>query len=588
MSEKASPRRTAVLTLGALGVVFGDIGTSPLYAMRESALAAGGTAPAPEAVLGALSLIFWALMIVVTLKYVIFIMQADNDGEGGVLALAALAHRSPGLGRWTKTAIGVSAILGLALFYGDGMLTPAISVLSAVEGLGEGGPQFEPLIMPLSLIILIGLFVLQSRGTDRIGKLFGPIMLVWFFTLAVLGFAAIVKAPMILKAISPSYAVALFVDKPWIAFVSLGSVVLAVTGCEALYADMGHFGRLPIRLAWLVISLPALLLDYFGQGAELLMNPKFAPLAFYSIAPGWAHYPLVILATAATIIASQAVISGVFSITRQAVQLGQLPRMEIRHTSVTEAGQIYVPRSNAMLCIGVVASAAVMAPVMNVLLFAYGIGEPAHAGVKPLPAPQANLVRSVAEGMFGGTLPVNMIVIGAVIGALIIMLDLYLKRRGSRWSSPVLAVAVGIYLPLDVSTPILAGGIVAEMVARWHVKNSDGGDHELLKQNGMLFAAGLITGEALVGEHERLTERVNQMLERVEASLKQCLRLGLMDSNARADTAAAVPLPADYDPAVRASLLVSYIVGRWHRYARSGFVRMPDEHADAQLRLILQ
>src|SRR5580698_2380600 len=372
MSEKASPRRTAVLTLGALGVVFGDIGTSPLYAMRESALAAGGTAPAPEAVLGALSLIFWALMIVVTLKYVIFIMQADNDGEGGVLALAALAHRSPGLGRWTKTAIGVSAILGLALFYGDGMLTPAISVLSAVEGLGEGGPQFEPLIMPLSLIILIGLFVLQSRGTDRIGKLFGPIMLVWFFTLAVLGFAAIVKAPMILKAISPSYAVALFVDKPWIAFVSLGSVVLAVTGCEALYADMGHFGRLPIRLAWLVISLPALLLDYFGQGAELLMNPKFAPLAFYSIAPGWAHYPLVILATAATIIASQAVISGVFSITRQAVQLGQLPRMEIRHTSVTEAGQIYVPRSNAMLCIGVVLIVLIFKS-SNALATAYGI-----------------------------------------------------------------------------------------------------------------------------------------------------------------------------------------------------------------------
>jgi KUP system potassium uptake protein len=371
-SSKASPRRTAILTLGALGVVFGDIGTSPLYAMRESVLSAGGAAPAPEAVLGALSLIFWSLLIVVTLKYVIFIMQADNDGEGGVLALAALAHRSPGLGRWTKTAIGVSAIFGLALFYGDGMLTPAISVLSAVEGLAEGGPQFAQLVMPVSLVILIGLFVLQSRGTDKIGKLFGPVMLIWFATMAILGFAAILKAPEILKGVSPQYAIALFVHEPWVAFVSLGSVVLAVTGCEALYADMGHFGRLPIRLAWLVISLPALFLDYFGQGAELLMHPRQAPLAFYSIAPSWAHYPLVFLATAATIIASQAVISGVFSITRQAVQLGQLPRMEIRHTSVTEAGQIYVPRSNAMLCIGVVLIVLIFKS-SNALAAAYGI-----------------------------------------------------------------------------------------------------------------------------------------------------------------------------------------------------------------------
>jgi KUP system potassium uptake protein len=433
---KPSPKRTAILTLGALGVVFGDIGTSPLYAMRESALAAGGAAPAPEAVLGALSLIFWALMIVVTLKYVIFIMQADNDGEGGVLALAALAHRSPGLGRWTKTAIGVSAILGLALFYGDGMLTPAISVLSAVEGLGEGGPQFEPLIMPLSLIILIGLFVLQSRGTDRIGKLFGPIMLVWFFTLAVLGLAAIVKAPAILKAISPSYAVALFVDKPWIAFVSLGSVVLAVTGCEALYADMGHFGRLPIRLAWLVISLPALLLDYFGQGAELLVNPKLAPLAFYSIAPGWAHYPLVILATAATIIASQAVISGVFSITRQAVQLGQLPRMEIRHTSVTEAGQIYVPRSNAMLCIGVVLIVLIFKS-SNALAAAYGIAVTGVMAISTL------LVAIVARRQWRW----NMIAVIGLFGTLGVI-DL------SFLASNALKIVEGGWLPLLVAAGV--------------------------------------------------------------------------------------------------------------------------------------
>ena len=371
--SQPSAKRTAVLTLGALGVVFGDIGTSPLYAMRASALAAsGGALPTPFAVMGALSLIIWSLIVVVTLKYVLLIMRADNDGEGGVLALAALAHRSTGLGRWTKTAIGIVAIIGLALFYGDGMLTPAISVLSAVEGLKEGGPALEPLIVPLSLIILVGLFVLQSRGTDRIGKIFGPVMVLWFLAIAVLGSLAILKAPEILKAANPAYGIDLFVREPWIAFVSLGSVVLSVTGCEALYADMGHFGRNPIRIAWLAVSLPALLLNYFGQGAELLINPKAAPLAFYSIAPHWAHYPLVALATLATIIASQAVISGVFSITRQAVQLGQLPRMEIKHTSATELGQIYVPRINAMLCIGVVLIVLIFKS-SDALAAAYGI-----------------------------------------------------------------------------------------------------------------------------------------------------------------------------------------------------------------------
>ena len=371
-ASQPSARRTALLTLGALGVVFGDIGTSPLYAMRASALAASGGTPTPFAVMGALSLIIWSLIVVVTLKYVMLIMRADNDGEGGVLALAALAHRSTGLGRKTKTAIGIVAIIGLALFYGDGMLTPAISVLSAVEGLKEGGPAFEPLIMPVSLVILIGLFVLQSRGTDRIGKIFGPVMVLWFVAIAVLGVSAIFQAPGVLKAVSPYYGIALFVREPWTAFVSLGSVVLSVTGCEALYADMGHFGRTPIRLAWLVVSLPALLLNYLGQGAELLIDPKSAPFAFYSIAPHWAHYPLVGLATLATIIASQAVISGVFSITRQAVQLGQLPRMEIRHTSATESGQIYVPRINVMLCVGVVLIVLIFKS-SDALAAAYGI-----------------------------------------------------------------------------------------------------------------------------------------------------------------------------------------------------------------------
>ena len=347
-------QRTWALTLGALGVVYGDIGTSPLYALRESVLATGGAAPGPMAVLGSLSLIFWSLIIVVTVKYVLLIMRADNDGEGGVLALATLAHRTPGLSRRMKTVIGLSAIVGLALFYGDGMLTPAISVLSAVEGLTVESKALEPLILPLTLVILVGLFLFQSHGTAKIGRLFGPIMVIWFATLSGLGIVSILRAPSVLYALSPYYAVHVFLSEPWTAFVALGSVVLAVTGCEALYADMGHFGKGPIRYAWLYFVLPALLLNYFGQGAAILREPHLAATAFYSVVPHWAHFPMLILSTMATIIASQAVISGVYSITRQAVQLGQLPRMEIRHTSAIDSGQIYVPRINAYLCVGVV------------------------------------------------------------------------------------------------------------------------------------------------------------------------------------------------------------------------------------------
>jgi KUP system potassium uptake protein len=351
-ASERSLKRDLGLALGALGVVFGDIGTSPLYAMRQSAVALAGHAANQVAVYGALSLIFWALVIVVTVKYVGFIMRADNNGEGGVMALAALAHRAP-VSRAAKTAIGVAALMGLALFYGDGMLTPAISVLSAMEGLGVS-EAFKPWIIPLTLLILVGLFLIQSRGTEKIGKLFGPIMVLWFIVLAVLGVIAIAREPQILFAADPRYAVALFWTEPWTAFVALGSVVLAVTGCEALYADMGHFGNRAIRWAWLYFAFPALVLNYFGQGALLLSNPGAAPFLFYALVPDWLHYPMVVLATIATIIASQAVISGVFSITRQAVQLGQLPRMEIRHTSAAEMGQIYVPKSNAMLAVGVV------------------------------------------------------------------------------------------------------------------------------------------------------------------------------------------------------------------------------------------
>lgn len=369
-THKQAPNwRTLSLTLGALGVVYGDIGTSPLYAMRASIQAAGG--PSTDAIYGCVSLIFWALMVVVTVKYVFLILRADNNGEGGVMALAALAHRAP-VSRPVKTAIGVVALLGLALFYGDGMLTPAISVLSAVEGIAVDNAALQHLVLPLTLAILIGLFAVQNRGTHRIGRMFGPIILIWFASLTAMGVMAIFQAPQILYAVNPVYAVQLFVNDSWAAFVVLGSVVLAVTGCEALYADMGHFGARAIRWGWLFVAFPALMLNYFGQGALALTNPGTAPVLFFAMVPDWAHYPVVALATMATIIASQAVISGVYSITRQAVQLGQLPRMAVQHTNAQEVGQIYMPRINAMLCVGVVLIVLIFKS-SEALATAYGI-----------------------------------------------------------------------------------------------------------------------------------------------------------------------------------------------------------------------
>jgi KUP system potassium uptake protein len=434
-------RRNAGLTLAALGVVYGDIGTSPLYAVRESALAAGGHLPGAQAVLGVISLIFWSLVVVVTLKYVVLIMQADNDGEGGILALSALAHRTPGLSRRAKLAITTVAILGLALFFGDGMLTPAISVLSAVEGLSVESPTLAPLVMPLSLAILVGLFILQSRGTQLVGSLFGPVITIWFLTIAALGLASILKAPQILSAVSPAYGVALFVHEPWMAFVSLGSVVLAVTGCETLYADIGHFGKFPIRFAWLCFVLPALLLNYFGQGAALLLDPHKTPIAFYAVAPHWAHYPLVFLATIATVIASQAVISGVFSLSKQAVQLGMLPRMEIRHTSETEYGQIFVPSMNALLAVGV-ALIVLIFRSSNALATAYGI---AVTGIMVL---STILVAVVAVRQWHWKLWVVLPVFGTL--ALVDLMFLganSLKIVEGGWLP--LAIAVGVFVIMD-------------------------------------------------------------------------------------------------------------------------------------------
>src|SRR5436190_19703988 len=340
------------LTVAALGVVYGDIGTSPLYAVRQSLVDFGDLSE--HAILGALSLIVWSLVIVVTVKYVLVIMHADNRGEGGLLALTALVLRTTRRGERRHVWIVALGLVGAALFYGDGVITPAISVLSAVEGLKIATPMFEPYIIPISLVLLTALFIVQRRGTAAIGGLFGPIMVIWFVVLAALGIWQIAREPHILLALNPYYGLALLVRHPWHGFLTIGAVFLAVTGAEALYADMGHFGRRALRRAWLGLVFPALLLNYFGQGALLLGDPAALENPFYRLVPNWGLYPLVALSSIATIIASQAVISGAFSLSRQAVQLGYLPRLEVRHTSATEIGQVYVPPINWGLLLSVI------------------------------------------------------------------------------------------------------------------------------------------------------------------------------------------------------------------------------------------
>ncbi len=335
-----------LLTLGAIGVVYGDIGTSPLYALRECFHAVHGVAPTPENVLGVLSLIFWSLTLIISIKYILFVMRADNNGEGGILALLALVAKSPDATRKSRAMLVALGLFGAALLYGDGMITPAISVLGAVEGLQVATHIFEPYIVPITVVILVSLFMIQSHGTARVGLLFGPVMVLWFVTIAVLGLRWIGREPSVLTAFNPLHALTFFAANGWPGFVVLGSVFLVVTGGEALYADMGHFGRKPIRLAWFVIVLPALFLNYLGQGAMILADPSTAASPFYLMAPRWALYPLVGLAMMAAIIASQALISGAFSLTRQAIQLGYSPRLDIQYTSSQHQGQIYIPQVN--------------------------------------------------------------------------------------------------------------------------------------------------------------------------------------------------------------------------------------------------
>jgi KUP system potassium uptake protein len=358
------------LMLGSIGVVYGDIGTSPLYALREAVIAAsGGGVATPQAVLGVVSLILWALIIVVTLKYVVILLRADNHGEGGTLALMALAQRAVTYGGGAIVLLG---IVSGALFYGDAVITPALSVLSAIEGIKLVTEAFEPYVVPLTVLILFVLFAVQSRGTARVAAFFGPVMCVWFAVIAIAAITPIMRHPEILSAINPLYAVSFMIHHGIIAFVTLGAVFLAVTGAEALYADLGHFGKRPIQTAWLFIVLPSLTLNYLGQGALVIGDPKAVENPFFLMFPDWALIPMVALATVATVIASQAVITGAYSLTRQAIQLGLLPRFEIRHTSEAHSGQIFIPRINMLLLIAVVLL-VLMFRSSSALASAYGI-----------------------------------------------------------------------------------------------------------------------------------------------------------------------------------------------------------------------
>lgn len=407
-----------MISLGALGVVFGDIGTSPLYALREC-FGEHGLAPTPENVVGILSLIFWTMIIVICIKYMVFVMRADNKGEGGILSLMALAVRSQSSKdlshrRWIMTILG---LFGAALLYGDGVITPAISVLSAIEGLTYVAPTFQDFVIPITIFVINALFLMQKYGTGRIGVIFGPILFIWFVAIALLGANGISTNLHIFEALLPTHAVEFFMRNGWHGFIILGSVFLVVTGGEALYADMGHFGKKPIRLAWFAVALPALILNYFGQGALLLNNPDAVSNPFYLLAPKWAVLPMVILATMAAVIASQALITGVFSITRQAIQLGFCPRISIVHTSSQEIGQIYVPAINWVMFAGVIWLVLTFKTSSN-LAAAYGIAVTATMVITTILAYEVarqkwNWSLLKAAGIFGAFAIMDLAFLGA-------------------------------------------------------------------------------------------------------------------------------------------------------------------------------
>jgi len=439
-TAEANPMRRA-LVIGALGVVYGDIGTSPIYTLRECLKAAGG-GNSTGTVLGLLSLIFWALMVVVTAKYVLFVMRADNDGEGGIMALLALAaHSETDIRR--RTILLMVGLAGAALFYGDGMITPAISVLSAVEGLEVAAPGLKAFVIPITLAVLVGLFAVQSRGSERIGAYFGPIMGVWFAVLAIAGLVQVAHNPGVLAALNPLYAVRFIAGHGWTGFLALGSVFLALTGAEALYADMGHFGRAPIRVDWFVLVLPALVLNYFGQGALVLAHGDAADSPFFKLFPAWGLWPVVLLATAATVIASQAVISGAFSLSQQAMRLGLLPRLDIRQTSAEAIGQVYVPQINWLLMVCVIGLVLAFGSSDN-LAAAYGI---AVAGTMVI---TTGLLAVVARRVWHFSVGVTAAVIGFFL-----MIDL------------AFFIANAVKIPNGGWFPLLVGVVVFTLMSTW-------------------------------------------------------------------------------------------------------------------------
>lgn len=429
MSESEIRKRMATLALGAIGVVYGDIGTSPLYTLQTT-LSYEGKMPQPDSIYGVLSLIFWAQIIVVSLKYVVFIMRADNKGEGGIMALMALALRGVRDSARMRWLLAIIGIFGAALFYGDGVITPAISVLSAVEGVKVAAPGLAHWVMPVSAVILFFLFALQKHGTDRVGKLFGPVMVLWFIVISVIGIHNIIQNPQILRALSPHYGYEFFIHHGWSAFLALGGVVLALTGAEALYADMGHFGKRPIQIAWFSFILPALVLNYFGQGALLLRDPGAIDNPFFKAVPSMFLYPMIGLATLATVIASQAVISGAFSMTREAMSLGYSLRMPVVHTSREMSGQIFVPWVNSFLLVMVLV-AVVGFGSSDALSAAYGIAVTGTMSITTI------LALFVARHQWGWRLPLVI-----VVGACLLIIDL------SFFSANLLKVEAGGWFPL--------------------------------------------------------------------------------------------------------------------------------------------
>ncbi len=426
-SQSTQTKRMLPLVIGAVGIVFGDIGTSPLYTLQQVFSKTYGLSPHSSNVLGVLSLIFWSLMLVITFKYVAIVMRADNRGEGGILALMAVVQRSLPIASPLSYGLGIFGIFGTALFFGDGVITPAISVLSAIEGVGVVAPSLSKYVVPATIVVLLLLFSIQRHGVAGVGKLFGPITVLWFLAIGATGAAQLVKDPAVLQALNPVWAFEFFVQHGIAAWLALGAVVLAVTGGEALYADMGHFGRYPIRLAWLCLVLPCLLLNYFGQGALILSNPEAVSNPFYFLVPHWFQYPMIVLATLATVIASQALISGTFSVVRQAIQLGYLPRMQIIHTSSEEINHVYIPWINRALLV------AVMVVVI-------GFGSSGALGI--------------AYGV-------------SVTGTMLITTILTIVLASQRWRVPVMPLCLSAFVFVVIDLAFLSANLVKFMEGAW-------------------------------------------------------------------------------------------------------------------------